>query len=230
VDWIDTIAGAYTPGEWQAIAAVGTFVVAVAAAVFAFFQVREAARIRVEQARPYVVAFVDRSSPSDVDLVVKNFGVTAARGVELVWDRPPLIRWGDVSESFESFEQLPLLVPGQEWRSIWDFNGKRIDDDEPAYSVTVRSHDARGRRLRDETFVLDTKHFAHEMMWQRKTLHDVGNSLEKIERRIGRWGDGISGLKVFTRDGDEEDARQRANMNARLARRSAADDGSSVDE
>jgi hypothetical protein len=68
------------------------------------------------------------------------------------------------------------------------------------------------------------------MMWQRKTLHDVGDSLEKIERSIGRWGDGISGLKVFTRDGDEKDARQRANMNAGRGRRSAADDGSSVDE
>jgi len=41
---------------WSAIAALGTFVVALTATVFAFVQIRQARALRVEQARPYVAA------------------------------------------------------------------------------------------------------------------------------------------------------------------------------
>lgn len=114
--WTDT---------WQDIGATGTLAVALAAAAFAYFQVREAAKTRRDQARPYVVAFLERSALSSVDLIIKNFGQTAARHIQLVWDRPVRSTFGKGrGEEMKLPDSLPLLAPGQEWRTVWDFEGR----------------------------------------------------------------------------------------------------------
>lgn len=203
------------PEEWQAVAAVGTLVVAAIAAVVALAQVNEAARLRRDQSRPYIVVYLERVAPTILDLVVKNFGVTAARGIRLRWDRPVTMRWEHEPQPLELFDELPLLVPGQEWRTVWDVNGRRIDDKESSYVVEVSSTDSRGRRLPDESFTLGTAQFEHAMMWDRNGLHEIGESLKKIERTVSRWGDGLDGLKVYSRDGDAKDLRQQERREAR---------------
>lgn len=68
-------------GGWSAIAAwVGLLLVAVAALV-AFFQLRLGQHLRAEQAQPYVVIYAEDNAahPHFIDLIVKNFGATAAR-------------------------------------------------------------------------------------------------------------------------------------------------------
>lgn len=217
--WISEVAGLLSAEEWQAVGTLGTLVVAIAAAVVALVQVRQAARLRREQARPYVVVYVERVAATILDLVVKNFGTTAARDVRLSWDRPPTIRWDKESEPLEAADRLPLLVPGQEWRTTWDLHGHRIDDEEEPFVVTVASRDSAGRRLPEETFDLDTRHFAHAMWWEKNGLHEIGDSLKKIERAVSQWTDGSDGLKVWARDGDAKDKRWTERWEASRAER-----------
>ena len=51
--------------DWSAIGTCVTVVVATVAGLIAFFQVREARRLREEQAQPYVVAYLDASPGGD---------------------------------------------------------------------------------------------------------------------------------------------------------------------
>lgn len=174
--WTDT---------WQAIGAMGTLAVAFAAAVFAYFQVREAAKTRRDQARPYVVAFLERSEHSNVDLIIKNFGQTAARHIQLVWDRPVRSTFErGKGEEMKLPDSLPLLAPGQEWRTVWDFNGRRIDEAEPAHLLELSFRGTRRRELHREEFEIDSKHFHHEMRIVRNGLHEINESLGKLERQI----------------------------------------------
>ena len=186
--------GGLSADDWQAIGAIGTFIVAIAAATFAWIQVKEAARLRREQSRPYVVLYLERTATSIVDLVAKNFGTTAARDIRISWDRAPVIHWGkNAAEPLELFDRLPLLVPGQEWRTVWDVNGRRIQTDEAPFKVKVTSRDASGRRLPEECFDIDTRHFAHEMIREQNGIHEISESLEKIERTISRWSSHADG-------------------------------------
>lgn len=50
-----------TPAEWTALGTIVTALVAVAAAIFAFMQVREIRRTREEQVRPFVVVDIQPS-------------------------------------------------------------------------------------------------------------------------------------------------------------------------
>ncbi|MFV1364100.1 hypothetical protein AAHH97_11750, partial [Mycolicibacterium elephantis] len=65
--------------------------VALGAAVFAWFQVREARRTREERAQPNVVIYTELnpSVKQFIEIVVRNFGVTPAYNVKIAID-PPL--------------------------------------------------------------------------------------------------------------------------------------------
>ncbi|UTT63581.1 hypothetical protein [Microcella humidisoli] len=176
--WTDT---------WQAVGSMGTLAVALAAAVFAYFQVREAAKTRRDQARPYVVAFLERSAHSSVDLIIKNFGQTAARDIRLVWDRPVRSTFGrGKGEEMKLPDALPILAPGQEWKTVWDFNGRRIDEAEPAHLLELSFRGTRRREVHREEFEIGSKHLHHEMRIVRNGLHEINDSLGKIERRIAK--------------------------------------------
>jgi hypothetical protein len=82
----------WTADEWSAFGAlmaaagaIGTLIVAVVAARAAFRQVAEARELRQEQAQPYVAVYMEPSAatPEIVDLVIRNFGATAAHEVRL---------------------------------------------------------------------------------------------------------------------------------------------------
>ncbi|HEX2413715.1 MAG TPA: hypothetical protein VHJ37_00735, partial [Thermoleophilaceae bacterium] len=88
----------WSPEAWAALATWITAAVAVAAGYVALGQLGEArharleqARLRKEQAQPYVMAYIEFSEASTflVDLVVRNFGATAAHDVALEIDPAP---------------------------------------------------------------------------------------------------------------------------------------------
>src|SRR5215211_8561973 len=86
--------GWLTSEHWAAVEALSTAVtafVAVAAAIFAFVQVRQARLLRVEQSRPFVVANFEPSPGShrNIELVIENIGTTIATDVTIEFD-PPL--------------------------------------------------------------------------------------------------------------------------------------------
>jgi hypothetical protein len=77
--------------EWSAIAQGALVLVAVVAAWFARGQVTESKRLREEQVQPYVAVFARVARIGIADVVIKNYGQTAARNVRVAFD-PPLKR------------------------------------------------------------------------------------------------------------------------------------------
>lgn len=206
-DWIVTLKA----DEWSAIGTVGTLAVAGVAAVFAWIQVRDARRLRVEQARPYVAAYLELGNEIDVTfilLVVKNFGTTTARDITVTSDKPMKRAWGNSHnpEELLLFEKLPVLVPGQSWRTLFDWGPDRFKAGlDEVYTLTLKSHDSGMMPLKDETFVLDWNTFKPTRNVGVKTVHDIGKSIKEIEKTLGKWTEGNRGLSVVTRDGHRKD-------------------------
>jgi hypothetical protein len=189
----------------------GTLVVAVAAAIFAGSQVLELRRSRREQTRPYVAVYYEVTDTT-LFLVVKNFGTTTARNVRVTPNTPMRrsFKIGDEHETLKLFDELPAMVPGQEWRTFFDVGIGRVNADlNEVYKVTASYRDSRGKRLRDDTFLLDWTTFLNIEFVGTKTVNDIGKSLEKIESTLTSWTDGIRGLSVISRDGDASDERRR---------------------
>lgn len=219
--WISAVIGSLDAAEWQAVGIFLTLAVAVVAAVVGFSQVREARRSREEQTRPYVAAYLDVGNDSSsmmMFLVVKNFGLTAARDVTIASDKPIPRSWlsGGKREQIELFEKLPVMVPGQEWRTLFDFGPSRLTAGlDEAYTLTVASKTSQGRPLPSEDFVIDWTTNAMRIDAPAKTTHHVAESLEKIATEVGRWTEGLSGISVYARDGDRKDADQIADLKRR---------------
>jgi hypothetical protein len=214
--------------DWSAIGTCTTVAVAVAAGIIAFFQVREARRLREEQAQPYVVVYLGTSTGGDwvIDLVIKNLGTTAATDVKVAMDPPPQRaidsnRDGD-GDGLMIPESIPLLVPGQEWRTLWDTTLKRHDSGLPErYTTTVSFKDSRGRENFDFEFVLDWGTVLNRELVTTYGLHDAAKALREMNKTVKGWSEGSRGLKVYARDGDARDQREREYLEKRRREREA---------
>jgi hypothetical protein len=126
--WHDVAAlGAAT---WLAIAAWAAVGVAVVALIYVARQIQENRRATAQQIRPQVVMFMEPHA-SDwhlIELVVKNYGKTAAYEIMFAFFNPPSVPAYERSDEdgrvevvpLELPEELPVLAPGQEWRTVWD--------------------------------------------------------------------------------------------------------------
>ncbi|WP_435745396.1 hypothetical protein [Nocardioides sp. SYSU DS0663] len=197
-----------------AIAAALTAMVALTALLLAYGQLAESRALRREQAQPYVVAFMESGgvSPHFVDLVVRNFGATAAFDVR-VETKPNLQRsdgQGGV-EDVQLFDALPTLVPGQEWRTFWDYSPERSNVDLTGrHEVVVTFSGADGRRFKPLRYVLDWNTFTNRRWVQQYGIHDAAKALREMQSTVKRWQDSPrGGLAVYTRDGDAVDQRRR---------------------
>jgi hypothetical protein len=225
----------WSAGGWAALAAWITAAVAGAAGYVALGQLdearasrREQARLRREQAQPYVVASIEASEASSVliKLVVRNFGATAAHDVRLDVTPTPTrgIDKGEQPEYLWLPQRFPVLVPGQEWRTLWDSGIARADTELPDHHTAVITYsDSQGERYTTEA-VLDWR-----MVKDREAVviygaHHAGQALREISKTLGKWNDhATGGLSVYTRDGDARD--QRA-AERRAARQAATDEQS----
>jgi hypothetical protein len=113
---------AWKPGDWSALGTCVTALVAIIAALFAWRQVREARRLRQEQTQPYVAVTMETSAAAQniVDLVVKNFGTTAAYDVSVSIDPPPQRSGASGEVEDVSVPKIfRTMIPGQEWRTFF---------------------------------------------------------------------------------------------------------------
>jgi hypothetical protein len=217
----DWLAGVHAD-QWAAAAAWLTALVAVGAAAVAFVQLGEARRLRVEQAAPYVVVTMEPSPAAQwvIDLVIRNLGATAATDVELAIT-PPIERAAGERGAVLLPETIPVLVPGQEYRTLWDTAIARKDSGLPdRYEATVTFKDSHGKAAEPLRFVLDWS-----PLWLRDvvtvyTEHDAAKALREINKTLkeSRERGASRGLAVFVRDGDAKDARTRAEWAERQAR------------
>jgi hypothetical protein len=117
-------------------------------------QLAEAQRLRREQIQPYVAVFTESSGnhPAQVDLVVKNFGMTPAREIHIEFSPRPRsanLRNSNVEEYFRVPDVIALLVPSQEWRTYWDWGAalKEAEDLPRRYEVKVTYSDQHGNKI-----------------------------------------------------------------------------------
>lgn len=223
----------WTTEEWGALGAlvaaggaVGTLVVAIVAALAAFRQVREARALRQEQAQPYVAVFMEPSAASVqiIDLVVRNFGMTAAHDVQL-----------DISPNLERSVEgggvepvwlppgLPTLVPGQAWRTMWDSSVHHLQSGLPdRHDARVSFRDSRGQAL-SASYQLDWGAFKGRRWTVTYGIHDAAKALREIDKTMKKWRESVAGgLAVYVRDGDEKDRREHEEREAWLRERTAA--------
>jgi hypothetical protein len=112
----------------SAIAGSATALIAAGALWYAAGQVREARATRKAVAQPNVVVYVEMNAAEwrHLDLVVKNFGQTAAYGIkfeglmglDIVPSKNELT--GETDTVLYLPETIAVLAPGQEWRTVWD--------------------------------------------------------------------------------------------------------------
>lgn len=155
-DWLEF--WNYTSADWVGL----QFAVLVAAALVAWRQVTEAASLRTEQARPFVVvdAEIERKH---VMLTVTNLGRTVARNVKIEFE-PALV--SSLEDEWQFYlpiqdtkifqEGIPSLPPGKRYGGVFDNLPSREGSGLPdEYTATVHYEGAPGRSRFTDTFVLD---------------------------------------------------------------------------
>jgi hypothetical protein len=191
---LDEFLGLGTAG-WTAIL---TFVTscAVIAAGFAtraaFGQIRAAESARIAQMRPYVVVDLEPAvhTRAIVELVIRNAGRTAARGVELSFTPEPQRAQEVAAFPLREMRLLkqptPVMPPGREIRVLFDvvqeYASKR--GTLPAtYTVTVKYTDDDAQQWVD-TYVLDLDVHVGALYVEPKGLHQLVVELEKVRKAL----------------------------------------------
>jgi hypothetical protein len=133
VDWINDRLGELRDlgsGGWLAIAAWAALVLGLVALVWANRQLKGNRQLKSEQVRPQVTMFME-PHPTDwhvIELVVRNFGQTAAHDIRFDFVNHPTVAAYEDSQldgkpeiaELDLPSELPYLAPGQEWRTVWD--------------------------------------------------------------------------------------------------------------
>ncbi|MGO4470389.1 hypothetical protein AB4Y95_00430 [Arthrobacter sp. M-10] len=206
--------------QWTLWLSAATLLIAVIATVGGLYQLHEAKtsrlqtlRIEREKAQPYVVASMTESAagPEAIDLVVRNYGQTAAKKVRIVFE-PKLTRAHMNADVFLP-DEIPLLAPGQEWRTLFDFSQLRVTNDAlpSRYEGTVYYEGLDDEKL-TSTCILDWAAYKDKTWVQVDGLNELAKSVGEMRNQMKTWTEGINnnGLSVFVRSGDKKDERTRA--------------------
>lgn len=160
-------------GTWLAIAVWFAVVLGVVALIYAHRQLKRSRELKLAVTRPHVAMFME-PHPSDwhlIELVVRNFGETAAHDVQFTFVNPPTVaQYENEHDGMVNIAELalpstiPVLAPGQEWRTVWDsalsraelggsiewrFAGTVTYFDAPALEGKGRRRKLKGRQRRE---------------------------------------------------------------------------------
>jgi hypothetical protein len=178
------------PADWEAAGTVVTAIVALLAVAVAIYQLRDARELRWEQAQPYVAAYLepDPTDPKIIYLVIRNFGTTAASDLSIQVEPKPTKSEGVGGGPLVYPPSMPLLVPGQEWRTFWDFSPFRFKDQDIAtrHVMTLDFKDARSIS-HTNVCVLDWGSFMTGRTWiGRNSIHSIGKDLKSMDKHLAR--------------------------------------------
>jgi hypothetical protein len=158
-----------SPQGWSALGTWATAAVAAIAAFFALRQVREVRITRERQAQPNVVAFIRPNAKvyQFLDLVIANYGLTPAYHVK--FDFPPLTvsphQHGVTGEKVTALhlpDEIAVLAPGQEWRTMWDAATERYnkrDELGSRFRGWVKFQDSRRNKFKNLAILDWDSHF-----------------------------------------------------------------------
>ena len=123
-------------GTWLAVAVWAAVVLGIIALVYVSRQLRRNRELKVERMRPHVAMFMEPHAADwhVVELVVRNFGQTAAFDIDFSFLNPPTVaRYENAHDGMVDIAdlrlpaELPVLAPGQEWRTVWDSSLDRYE-------------------------------------------------------------------------------------------------------
>jgi hypothetical protein len=198
-------------GGWSAIAAWVGLILAVIAARYAWSQFKEARRTRDEQAQPYVAIYMEptEADPNAVDLIIKNFGATAARDISVTIDPPPESSVNGSIEDVKVPSIIRTLVPGQYWSTFWDTTFHREKVELPAHhTATISFKDSRDRQLGPYTFDLDWNQILERGWIVTHGMHALAGAVREIRDVYKQRGDS-SYTHVLAYSGEERDRQAR---------------------
>jgi hypothetical protein len=188
---LDPWPGWASPWLWTSDTWAGLqFGVLVVALAVAWRQASEAVRLREDSTRPFIT--IDFSVERKViHLSVANTGPSMARNVRFTFD-PPL-RSSLAQEQISSLKMLgpegiPTLPPGKVMTTVFDSFPQREAEGgyDDAYNVKVAYDGERGRSYSDE-IVLDLGVYRDRLSMRTYEIHDVGQTLEKIQGELQKW-------------------------------------------
>lgn len=186
---------------WTGITALltaGLLVVAGVALLYAAGQVKiareqadEARKAGLEASRPYVIVTAEPSMASQhlFDLVVRNIGRRPALAVSIRLDPPPIRAPGTNGPAMAKAKMLSqpiaMIAPGQEMRAFYDSHLARHDkkDLPSTHQVSLQYRDSSGHEYEEDSIV-DLEAMKGAMWTEVKTLHDVGKSLDQIQKML----------------------------------------------
>lgn len=212
---------------WNAAGTWATFLVLSVTLYFVYQQVAEAARLRREQTRPYVVVSVDVEQQSLFMLTVENVGSTPAFDVVVDFDEPPRSNLKEIEELRMLKEPIPMLPPGRKFRASWEVSFDVFRDDYPhplSYRATARYTDNQNREYGPEPYVLDFRMYEGQSIGP-KGMNELVQSLENLVKEHKKWTDGAKGLRVQTVDAIRQDRRDHRPWHIRRAKRAFQEEG-----
>lgn len=176
-----------------AIAALLTAAIAGAAAYFALKQLRQGRELSEEQARPYLVAFIDESEADRqiLDFVIRNIGSTAARDIRVQID-PPYVR----AKEFESHEFMgatfireatSILPPGAELRTLLDTTSDLFKAGESVglpFTVGLSYRDRNDREI-SEDYILNPRYASGSLRADVHGVHHIAKTLRAMANGQG---------------------------------------------
>jgi len=217
----------WTAARIGAAAALLQALLLMVAAGVAWVQTREARRLRKAQAQPYVLVSLESEpqSPHLVNLIIQNYGSTAARDISVRFE--PQLRssletaGGERADEWSALKQgVPTLVPGQRLSHLFDSLISRYSNSalQSKYTATVRYKGDGGRRPQDYEY----KYELDFGIWRgghyvgRKTQDDMVKALEGISSTL-KNASTSSGLQVVTFDGKALERERLRHWNLRFA-------------
>lgn len=187
---------------WTGISAIITLGLLIGAGVAAWYakkqwviardQAEDARRAQSEASRPYIVVTIEPSAVSRhlFDLVVKNIGIRPALNVSITLDPPPKRARETPGYEIDKIkmlnEPIAMIAPGQEMRAYYDNLVERNNsqDDLPKSHRASLTYTDSSQHEYSEISILDIDAMKGTMYSDVKTLHDIGQILDKMEKTL----------------------------------------------
>ena len=190
---------------WLAWAAWAALALGVVALVYTHYQLKRNRQAAADKTRPHVGMLMEPHVADwhVIELVVRNFGQTAAYDIRFTFPNPPTVaEYENASEGYADVvelqlpRELPTLAPGQEWRMVWDSALDRTEIGqgiESRFEGTLTYYDRpeqqrgwrfwrHGRRPLDTKVVLDWDALPPVQRIELMTSHDLAKrEKQKLE-------------------------------------------------
>lgn len=183
---------------WSDIATIVAAAGTLFAALFALGAIWQTRSLTKQKAQPYVAASLEphQHVPWVMELVVANYGQTAATNVHITIDPEPLRVVLENPDPDGPTKETPLpypktlsvLVPGQRWGTTWDsiFMRHKHDKLPTRYTITLTYDGIKGKRQPQTEYALDWDMYLARGHLGYKTMSNIGDEIAGIRTAMDK--------------------------------------------